>query len=101
MLEGLYHNQQCDGFAETYLDVEPTRIKDTHYDYQLVMDGMPQYQINMDDPYFTNHYGIDVKDNDRLLTLSEKRDILNTWAATDYFIAMQKEDPTSPINSSL
>jgi hypothetical protein len=35
-----YHKQRIDGYSETYVDAEPGKIGDAHYDYRRIMTGI-------------------------------------------------------------
>jgi hypothetical protein len=86
-----YHAQQIDGYAETYVDVQPDAIGDRHYDYRVATDGLVQ-----DCGSFVN-YSIDYKPDDRELTLSEKVSISRTWARAAWLLksGVDITDPTS------
>jgi hypothetical protein len=89
----LYHAQRCDGYSDTYVDVDPGLVGDNHYDYRRVMDGM---MTITDDNWSAKIYLEELKEGDRDLTHGEKVDILHTWSRLEYLIALNKEDPTSP-----
>lgn len=88
----LYHAQRCEGYSDTYVDVEPKRTGDDHYDYRRVMDGV---MVIEDNNWHAKCYVEELKEGDRDLTHSEKTDIINTWSRLEYLIALNKEDPTS------
>jgi len=88
----LYHEQRIDGYSDTYFDNKPCMIKHTHYDYQMVMDGV--LQVEEDNWYFVN-YMQQYKEGDRELLLEEKSEIINTWSHLEYLIQLGKDDPTS------
>ena len=77
---------------DTYVDVEPKRIGDDHYDYRRVMDGV---MVITDDDWYAKCYVEELKEGDRDLSHGEKTDIIQTWSNLEYLIALNKEDPTS------
>jgi len=88
----LYHAQRCEGYIDTYVDVEPNSIGEKHYDYRRVMDGV---MVIEEDNWYFKCYLDELKEGDRDLTHGEKTDILQTWSRLEYLIALNKEDPTS------
>jgi hypothetical protein len=87
----LYHQQRCDGYSDTYYDVQPKVVGVDHYDYRRVTDGM----VNDDDDGWTcvNHYE-DLRPDDKDLSIEEKVDILKSWELAEMFIKAG-EDPTN------
>jgi hypothetical protein len=90
----LYHSQGCEGYIDTYVDVQPKIKGPDHYDYRRVMDGVMQY--DKDDNWFVKIFVEDLLEGDRDLTHGEKVDIIQTWSKLEYLIALGKDDPTSP-----
>ena len=86
-----YHAQRIDGYADTYVDVQPDAIGAKHYDYRVATDGFVQ-----GDGEFV-HYSIDYKSEDRALTLGEQTAISRTWARAAWLIKMGVDitDPTA------
>lgn len=39
-IRGLYHKQLCDGYSDSYVDHEPGKVGEAHYDYRRVMNGI-------------------------------------------------------------
>ena len=95
-LRGLYHQQRVDGYSETYVDVQPGKIGNDHYDYRRATDGIVQ-EIQDDDEYEwkMTTWAEDIHDGDRELTLDEKHDVQMLWHRVKFFISRGKEDPTS------
>lgn len=89
-----YHDQRCEGYSDTYVDVQPKLRGEEHYDYRRVMDGMVQY--DEEDNWFAKIYCEELIEGDRDLTHGEKTDILYTWSKLEYLMALGKDDPTSP-----
>lgn len=98
----LYHQQRCDGYSDSYVDVSPNQIKENHYDYRRVMDGVLQESKTSDgqDTWKVQFFMDDIFDGDRDLNHHEKVDILSTWDIAEMFIK-NGEDPTSPWGSKL
>ncbi len=87
----LYHAQQCDGYSNTYIDMDPRDVGEFHYDYRRVMDGIV---VDYKDGWEAVQYLDTLREGDRDLTLDEQVDILDTWSILDAFIKKGKEDPT-------
>lgn len=88
----MYHEQRCDGYSPTYVDLHPKDIGENHRDWQIVMSGLVR-QDEEGDTFFTEYLG---DENDPQLDLVEQEDILTTW---DLIMAQQragKEDATDP-----
>lgn len=99
LVRDFYHNQRCDGYSDTYFDVEPGFVKEDHYDYRRVMDGVMQYKE--DGSWYVKCYLEELREDDRDLTHGEKMDIIQTWTKLDYLMTLNKEDPTNPEGGSL
>jgi len=94
----LYHNQLCNGYADTYVDYHPEDVGENHYDYRRVMDSVI---VDNDEGSSVKYYLDNLIDGDKELTPYEKFDILSTWNILEAFITAGKEDPTSPYNDML
>lgn len=91
-LRTVYHRQMCDGYSDTYVDMEPKAVGEAQYDYRratngLVMDTEKGWVV-------TNHFE-DIYANDRELTFEEQCDIQESWEMIDSYLDLAKEDPTS------
>jgi hypothetical protein len=95
----MYHAQRCDGYSDTYIDVHEKDIGEKHYDYRRVMDGVLVFDEK--DHYHSTHYLDELIEGDRDLLHSEKNDILKTWDALEYLLALGGEDPTSNVGDTL
>ena len=89
----MYHEQCIDGYSETYIDIEPTKIGEAHYDYRRVMDGIVTEDED-GDSCWSNYIEI-LDPNDRNLDITEQVDILNTWEHVAALLQMRDRDPTS------
>lgn len=88
----LYVNQQCEGYEGMYIDAEPGKVGDAHYDYRRAMNGII---VDSDDGWYANTYIEDLKYGDQDLTIEEQDDILYTWQRVRYHLQQRGEDPTS------
>ena len=94
-----YHEQKCDGYSDTYIDNQPSAIKETHYDYRRVMDGVVVDKDN--DGWSVKFYPDDLHDGDRELVHGEKVDILHSWDIIEMFMKAGDKDPTSQYGAAL
>lgn len=101
----LYQKGQCEAYGERYIDANPDTIGDTHYEWQMVMNGV----IEFDDPDDDDNHGWtattyatndprydDVED----LTHIQSMDIRDAWAHMEQAIK-EGRDPTSRWDSDL
>jgi hypothetical protein len=98
VIRQMYHNQECDGYSDTYVDMEPGKIGEAHYDYRRVMDGI--VVCDEDQESFTQYFE-DLHEGDRDLILSEQSDILTTWSFMEAMVKALKDDPTSQYGGQL
>lgn len=102
-VRSLYKSNGLDGYGETYIDRHSTGIKETHYDYMVVMDGMVVEDENGDmssTEYFVEAQPEYDPDYD-CLSFNERVDIVNSWTHVTRFLELGGEDPTSKYNGSL
>lgn len=98
-IRNLYHDQLCDGYSNTYVDMFPGTIKDNHYDYRRVMDGVV---IGEQEPELIAKFYIDdLFEGDRDLNHHEKVDILSTWDIINMCMNNSDIDPTSLFNDKI
>ena len=93
----MYHQQRCEGYTDTYVDMHPGDVGEQHYDYRRVVDGMVMEQ---DDELVSVQYFDEIKEGDEL-DIDDQVAILRTWDSVKAAIEENKEDPTSPFNASL
>lgn len=96
-----YHQQRCDGYSDTYIDMHPGQIGMSHYDYRKVMDGVIQDDSEESDWVRRTCYTDAVEEGDVDLSVSDKADILSLWDLIKPMMKPGKEDPTSPYCSTL
>jgi hypothetical protein len=94
-IRNLYQRQEIDGYSESYVDLYPGEIKDNHYDYRRVMNGVLDY-----DNEVVRFYPDELSDNDRELNHYEKDAILSTWELAELFLSKTKNDPTDLWNNT-
>lgn len=94
-----FHNQRCDGFSDTYVDMHPGKIGRDHYDFRRVMNGM--VEDDEEHGYKVTFYLDELSEGDRELTLEEKVDVLSTWDIVRSLVKTGKDDPTSAYGGQL
>lgn len=99
----LYHRQLIDGYSDTYEDMQPGQVGDQHYDYRRVMHAVVQDtqddQGNYD--WVAKQYYEELISGDRVLTATEKFDILKTWDVIELFLKSGQQDPTSIFDTKI
>lgn len=98
-LRTLYHQQRCDGYSETYVDMEPTAKGQNHLPWQMVMNGAYTGETDEYDGVFTT-YSYEEDPSMKPLSFEEQLDIRNAWDVIDHAIADGK-DPSSRWNDLL
>lgn len=96
-LRTLYHRQQCDGFAETYVDAQPGVVGELHDDYRRIHDGE---LMEEDGELFFENLSTDIETAADELTYEQQIDILQTFNTVDIAIA-QNLDPSSKREENL
>ena len=103
-IRDLYHNQRCDGYSESYNDVEPGVKGTDHDDWRIVNNGfvldVPAENEGEEDGWMYRVFFDEIKEGDRELTFGEKVDIHETWDMVKHYIATG-EDPTSIFGNKL
>lgn len=94
----MYHEQKCDGFSDSYVDVQPKLIGEEHYDYRRVMDGVV---VEDEDGWSFKLYPDEIYDGDKELSHEDKVDIMTTWEIIEHYMKAGEKDPTSQFNTSL
>ncbi len=92
-LRKLYHEQRCDGYSDTYVDMQPDSIGEKHYDYRRVMDGFGTEDSDGNLQFI--HYYDDVPDDDPELSIHDRVDIVNTWDMISRYLKHTNHDPSS------
>lgn len=99
-IRALYHTQECEGYVGSYVDMDPGKIGEQHYDYRRAVDGLVMFDEESDDWQATTYFE-DLREGDRDLLLDEQVDIQSTWAAIRAHVKARKDDPTSLSGASL
>lgn len=107
IVRALYQNNLCDGYSSSYVDHDPGKIGEDHYDYRRVMNGILEYtegdEIELDKGehlVFRTKFYLDDTDEPNLYP-SEQFDILSTWEIVRKYIALKGEDPTDLYGNKL
>lgn len=98
-LRRMYHQQKVDGYSDTYVDIQPGKVGEDHYDYRRVVNGI--FMEDADGGMTATTYYEDILDETGELDFLDQVDILQSWERMRIHLAARKEDPTSRWNSSL
>lgn len=101
-LRKIYHRQMCDGFSDSYVDLEPKAIGEAHYDYRRVMDGMVVMTDLPDGKtgWTVTMYPDELHEGDRRLEIDEQDMIQSAWEVAKSAI-LRRIDPTDVFNGKL
>lgn len=91
IISDLNSKNMCNGFQETYFDMEPDTYGTEREDYRRVMDGMLTF--NKEGYSILNHYMS--SNEEEPLHITEKISILDTWEMVERLI-VGGIDPTDP-----
>lgn len=93
----LYHQQRCNGYSDTYVDLEPGYVGEKHYDYRRVMNS-----VLVDTPtgWEVTMYPDDLHEGDRGLYPDEQKVFLNAYELMTRAIG-EGVDPGDIYNSPL
>lgn len=97
----LYQQQRLDGFSDTYVDMHPGTIADSHYDYRQVMHGLMQDDPDDPEGFKVSFYFDELVEGDRELVLDEKIAITSTWDIINAILKRGDDDPTSALGGKL
>ena len=97
-IRALYHDNRCNGYSDTYVDLHPTKVGENHYDYRRVMQHMVQ---DTEDGWQVTSWAEDLVEGDRELGFDEKCCVLQTWDVVKMFVDAQASDPTNPWGGTL
>lgn len=95
-----YHAQLIDGYSDSYIDLYPQDIGETHYDYRRVMDGVIQ-ENEEEETWSVKFFPDELVAGDKELSHDEKVDIIKTWDLMEMFIRAGDKDPTSVYGSKM
>jgi hypothetical protein len=94
----LYISNKCDGYRDTYMDMQPGRISEDHLDYRKVMTGV--VMDTADGGFIARQYLDELPDGDLELAADERFAILRTWDAVKLALS-RGEDPTNPFGGDV
>lgn len=92
-IRSLYHKGHCDGYSDTYVDMEPGKIGEDHYDYRRVMNGV--VEETEDGGWGWTEYFEELIPGDTELDDYDQGVILRSWDQLAASVFEAKEDPTS------
>lgn len=102
-IRDLYHRQLCDGYSDSYVDYEPGKIGEDHYDWRRVMNGIIR---DIDDdskdskPWKAVMYCEDLHEGDMELQIDQQASILAVHDLVRQAI-FGKTDPTDIFNGDI
>lgn len=73
-----YQKQRLFGYEGSYVDTDPDKIGEAHYDYRRAVNGLEAF---VDGRYVTKIYDEELRPNDRELTFAEQIRLHVTWEA--------------------
>lgn len=98
----LYHQQICDGYSGSYVDMEPGVVGEAHYDYRRVTDGlMVDHEDEDGEGWMMTHYIEDLKEGDADLEIEDVGSILSCWELIKMHTKKREEDPLSPLGGKM
>lgn len=95
----MWQKGRCNGFADSYVDLEPGLWGENHSDYRRVMNGIAQTDEDGNTCFVT--YFDAIEEGNEELTFSEQCDILRSWQALEDNLDANLDDPTDPANGAL
>lgn len=95
----MYHAQQCDGYSETYVDREPGKVGEDHYDYRMLMNGI--VEEDADGNITHTQYMEDLIGDDQPLHAYDQFSILATNELAEHFMKAAGKDCTNIWNGDL
>lgn len=100
----MYHQGRIEGYGERYVDLQPGKVGEDHYDYRRVMNGVVVVDKESDGDgdygWQTTTYFERLRPDDRELELVEQQDILRTYALLAK-LRENSEDYTSPYGADI
>jgi hypothetical protein len=89
-----YHRQMCDGYSETYHDHEPGKIREDHYDYRRVMNGIVTFEGEERCATYTT-WQEELHEGDQELQFDQQTTVLDGWDHLDVMMVLGQDDPTA------
>jgi hypothetical protein len=100
-VRSLFHQNRCDGYSDTYVDMHPGRIGKDHEDWRAVMNGRVVETPESEEYEWESTNYFDVREDDVQLQLVDQNMIIDVWDKLRVLVTSGKEDPTSPRCDSL
>ena len=97
-LRQMYLNQEVEGFAATYNNVQGEAIGMKQFDYRRVTDGM--LLVTEDSMQWTDYHE-NLPEQERELELYERADMIRNWNLVNICLDKAEQDPSSPIGNML
>lgn len=91
----LYQDQRIEGYGESYVDLQPTRIGADHYDYRLATHGIQQADAEVPTSWSVTQYREALRTEEDQLTAIQRLDIQRSWSSLKRAFILEGEDPTS------
>lgn len=101
----IYHKQLCDGYSDSYVDLEPGVVGAEHYDYRRVMNGIGFCYSDEDEKgkfetWKAINYFEQLREGDEELTFIQRDMVLDAWALASQALA-EKIDVTDIFGGSI
>lgn len=99
----LYHKQLCDGYSDSYVDLQPGVVGEYHYEFRRVMHNVVQERGSEetgDYEWFAVSYQDELYEGDRQPDPIEQHIVLRGWALMEAMVDA-KMDPTDIFNGKL
>lgn len=100
-----YHLQRCDGYSDTYVDLEPGLVGDQHYDYRRVMNGIvqevPAENEDEEPGWKVSTYLEELRPGDMELAIDQKIPIFDSYAVALAIHWLGEDDITSASGNKL
>ncbi len=92
----MYHDNRCDGYSDSYVDLYPSKVGVDHYDYRRATNHMVQEcVVDGKASWSVTAYAEDLVEGDRELGFDEKVCIQKTWDLVRMFVEAGNDDPTN------
>ena len=88
----MYHRGEIDGYSQTYVDHEPNRVGNEHYDYICATNNT--WVMDQHGDYSMTHWNTYFADGDEL-SFEEQHVIQKSWDNMLGLLANRTKDPTS------
>lgn len=94
-----YHANRCAGYDDRYIDLEPGRVGEDHYEYRLIHNGHARRQD--DGTFGVRFYPQELRHSDDELDFIDQVDLINSNERLKWYMDQEDEDPTSRYNMTL